>query len=57
MAQQIETKNMKGAKMMGFIKICDQYPRRFNFGHFFIISTCPGGDDKNLGESFPWEHE
>ena len=30
-----ETKNVKVAKMAEFIKTCDQYPRRFNFGNFF----------------------
>ena len=64
-----ETKNAKVAKMVEFIKTCDQYPRRFKFGHFFnsIIrpfrKRClggignfllPGGNDKILGESFAW---
>ena len=39
--------------MIEFIKICDQYPRKFNFSHFFsslrVISLCLGGDDKNPG--------
>ena len=30
-----ETKNVKVPKVVEFIKICDQYPRRFNFGNFF----------------------
>ena len=30
-----EMKNVKVAKMVEFIKTCDQYPRRFNFGIFF----------------------
>ena len=30
-----ETKNVKGAEMVGFIKTCDQYPHKFNVGHFF----------------------
>ena len=48
-------KNVKGAKMMGFIKTCDQYPHKFNFGHFFlslrVISLSLVGDAKNLEES------
>ena len=67
--------------MLKFIKICDQYPCRLNFGNFFnsmilsfplsagekcifrkgclggVISFFPGGDDKNLWESFAWGHE
>ena len=37
------TNNVKVAKMVEFIKPCDQYPRRFNFGNFFnsIISPPP----------------
>ena len=30
-----ETKSVKIAKMVEFIKTCDQCPRRFNFGSFF----------------------
>ena len=30
-----KTKNVKVPKMVEFIKPCDQYPRRFNFGNFF----------------------
>ena len=30
-----ESKNIKVAKMVEFIKTCDQYPRKFNFVHFF----------------------
>ena len=29
-----ESKNIKVAKMVEFIKTCDQYPRKFNFVHF-----------------------
>ena len=29
------TKNVKVAEMVEFIKTCDQYSRKFNFGHFF----------------------
>ena len=29
-------KNKKVVKMVEFIKTCDQYPHRFNFGNFFI---------------------
>ena len=32
-----ETNNVKVAKMVEFIKICDQYPRRFNFGNFLNV--------------------
>ena len=37
MAQETETNNVnvKVARMVEFIKTCDQYPRRFNFGNFF----------------------
>ena len=35
--QKIETKNEKVAKMVEFIKTCDQYPQNFNFGNFFIF--------------------
>ena len=48
-----ETKNVKVAKIVEFIKTCNQYPCKFNFGHFFrsffhffclgemgIISSC-----------------
>ena len=49
---------MKGAEMW-FMKPCDQYLYKFNFGHFFsflrALSLCLGGDDKNFGESFGWE--
>ena len=30
-----ETKNEKDAEMVEFIKTCDQYPYRLNFGNFF----------------------
>ena len=30
-----ETKNLKVTMMVEFIKICDQYARRFNVGNFF----------------------
>ena len=36
-----ETKNVKVAKMVEFIKTCDQYPRRFNFGNFFNSIILP----------------
>lgn len=29
------TMNVERAKMMGFIKTCDQYRNKFNFDHFF----------------------
>ena len=38
---KIETKNVKVAKMMEFIKTYDQYPRKFNFGHFFSSIILP----------------
>ena len=31
---ETETKNAKAAKMVEFIKTCDQYRPKFNFGHF-----------------------
>ena len=37
-----KNKNVKVTKMVEFIKTCDQIPRRFNFGTFFIsIIVCP----------------
>ena len=36
---KIDTKNVKVAKMMEFIKTCDQYPHRFNFDNFFNSIT------------------
>ena len=36
-----ETKNEKVAKMVEFIKTCDQYPRKFNFGHLFSSIILP----------------
>ena len=36
-----ETKNVKVAKMVEFIKTCEQYPRRFNFVHFFNSIILP----------------
>ena len=52
-------KNVKGAKMMGFLKACYQYPHQFYCGHLFsslrVFSFCLGDDDKKLGESFAWE--
>ena len=33
--KKTETKNVKVVKMVEFIKTCNQYPRRFNFGNFF----------------------
>ena len=56
-------KNVKGAKMMGFLKACDQYPHKLYCGHlfsslrvfsFFSIFFLFCDDDKNLGESFTW---
>ena len=34
-------KNVKVAKMVEIIKTCDQYPRKFNFGHFFSYIILP----------------
>ena len=36
-----ETKNVKVAKMVEFIKTCDQHPHKFNFGHFFSSLILP----------------
>ena len=36
-----EIKNVKVAKMMEFIKTCDQYPCRFNFCNLFNSITLP----------------
>ena len=41
MANKTETKNVKVEKMVEFIKTCDQYPRKFNFGHFFSSIILP----------------
>ena len=30
-----KTENVKVEKMVEFIKTCDQYPRKFHFGHYF----------------------
>ena len=48
-----ETKNVKVAKMVEFIKACNQYPRKFNFSHFFR-KLCSEEMDNFLlpGESF-----
>ena len=35
------TKNVKGKKMVEFMKTCDQYPHKFNFDHF--LSSFPVG--------------
>ena len=42
------TSNAKVAKMMEFIKTCDQYPRKFNFGHLFssIILPLSAGENR-----------
>ena len=32
--KRTETKNAKDARMVEFIKTCDNYPRKFNFGRF-----------------------
>ena len=49
-------KNVKSAKMMGFINIYEQYPRKLNFVHFSDLSEkSPSAYDKNLEESFAWE--
>ena len=33
--KKTETKNVKGAKMVGFLSNCEQHPHKFNSGHFF----------------------
>ena len=43
-----EIENEKLAKMVEFIKTCDQIPYKFNFGHFFCSDEMgnfllPGG--------------
>ena len=50
-----ETKNVKVAKMVEFIKTYDQYPYKFNFGNFFsstiLLPFCWGKIKKHyLGE-------
>ena len=44
-----ETNNAKVARMVEFIKTCDQYPRKFNLGNFFnsIILSPPFCWEKN----------
>ena len=65
------TKTVKGAKVMGFIKTCDQYHHKCNFGpgfSSFIVSLppfccreidfrkmLPGVDDNSLEERFARE--
>ena len=36
-----EIKNVKVVKTVEFIKTCDQYPHKFNFGHFFSSIILP----------------
>ena len=36
-----ETKNVNVAKMVEFIKTCDEFPRRFNFGNLFNSVMLP----------------
>ena len=36
-----ETNNVKIAKMVEFIKTCNQYPYRFNSGNFFNSIVLP----------------
>ena len=36
-----ETKNVNVAKMVEFIKTCDEFPRRFNFGNLFNSIMLP----------------
>ena len=46
-----ETKNVKVAKMVEFIKTCNQYPHKFNFCHFFSSIILP------LSVGKPWLEE
>ena len=52
-----EAECVKVAKMVEFIKTCDQYPRRFNFGNFFNSITPPSfllGENRS-SENAVWE--
>ena len=39
--KKTETKNVKVAKMVEFIKTCDQYSSKFNFWSFFQFHNLP----------------
>ena len=41
-----ETKNAMVAKMVESIKTCDQYPCKFNFGHFFSSKSALSTEEK-----------
>ena len=41
MAQQNRNQSVKVAKMVEFIKTCEQYPRKFNFGQFSAPQPSP----------------
>ena len=48
-----ETENVKPAKIVEFIKTFDQYPCKFNFGHFFQLHNSPSfllGKNSCLGK-------
>ena len=51
---ETEIKNVKVAKIVEFIKTCDQYPRRFSFSNFcnsIIIPPSPPPPPFCLGEN------
>ena len=46
MAQKNRNQKCKRCKMVEYIKTCDQYPCKFNFGHIFssiVLSFSAGG--------------
>ena len=47
MTLKTEIKNVKVAKIVKFIKTCDQYRRKFNFGKFFISIILPFSAGEN----------
>ena len=51
-----EISSLNVAKMVEFIKTCDQYPVRFNFGHFFsskIVSALCWGKNRFSESAVP----
>ena len=46
--KQTEIKNVKVGKMVEFMKTCDRYPPKFNFGHFFQLRSSTHFDGRKL---------
>ena len=57
-----ETKYVKGEKLVGFIKTCDQYPHTFNFSHCvsFLIVSSPcyalSAGENSFSKNATWGH-